>query len=134
MMTQRRLSIALIACACALLLSSCGVDASRSSASNCEKYVFAAASELVSGLRARGYDGAVVDEGVEGTWYQNEVAQLTQQLELKYHLGSRVSNAWSGVLHDYLSGSTLRKLATRKMVKPSDRAMRSSVERECVEN
>jgi hypothetical protein len=97
----------------------------------CVQYVDASVTDLMSGLRVRGYERAVVDEGVEGTWFQNEVAQLTQQVDQRFHLGSRESDAWKGILRLYFSGSTLRKLSSGNTL-ASDRAVRSSVERWCL--
>lgn len=133
--------IVLSACVCALMLSSCGSSARAlgstgefgraRSTSACEHYVYTQASELLSGVIQRGYKGAVTDEGVEGTWYQNEVAQLTQEVDVRYHLGSKESDAWNHVLHAYLSGPELRALANRVMVKSNDRAVKSNIRRWC---
>jgi hypothetical protein len=136
-----RVTIVPIFCACALLLYSCepgaralgsSANSARASSTNaCERYVNAAASELISGVAKRGYQGAVIDQGVEGTWYQNEVAELTQQLDFKYGLGSTESDAWNKDLHAYLSRAALRTLTNGEKVKDSHAASKSIIRRWC---
>lgn len=135
--TFHRGAIAFIFCVCALFLGSCkpgvralgtSTNSARADSSNaCDRYVNAAASKLISGVAQRGYESAVIDEGVEGTWYQNEVAGLTQQLDFKYGLDSPESDAWNKVLHDFLSPTALRALTDEEKVKETGAASKSII-------
>ncbi|MGH3731798.1 MAG: hypothetical protein ACRDVC_00215 [Acidimicrobiales bacterium] len=137
----RSISIALSLSACALLLRSWG-SSDRALASTpstththaatvCERYVFAKVSDLIAGLTKLGYQGAVVDVDVEGTWYQNEVAQLNQEVDFKYHQGSKESDAWNSVFREYFSAPRLQGLANGDTVKETEREAREVIGRWC---